>query len=137
MNKANQKYKIGFNQIINAVNNTEFGNFDIVVGIGSGGIVPASLIAYKLGKDLKVLKINYRDEKNNPKYSKPKLLNDFQLTENIKNILLVDDVAVTGSTLRKAKEFLNGFNITTVVLKGKGDIVLFPELNTCVDWPWN
>ena len=52
-------------------------------------------------------------------------------------ILLVDDVGVSGETLKLAGEHLKNFEITTMVMKGSGDIVLFPEISTCVNWPWN
>lgn len=52
-------------------------------------------------------------------------------------ILLVDDVSVTGKTLEKVKKELYGYEVTTLVFKGKADHVLFPEIRTCVEWPWN
>jgi len=50
--------------------------------------------------------------------------------------LLVDDVSVTGKTLKCAVENLQDYTVYTFVLKGKADYVLFPEINTCVEWPW-
>jgi hypoxanthine phosphoribosyltransferase len=53
-------------------------------------------------------------------------------------VLLVDDVSVTGKTLDFAKQLLHLNDIKTFVLKGKNaDIVLFPEIKECVNWPWN
>jgi len=49
----------------------------------------------------------------------------------------VDDVSVTGKTLEKAKEVLGENKILTLVLKGRADLVLFPELEHCVKWPWS
>jgi hypothetical protein len=31
---------------------------------------------------------------------------------------------------------LAGHEVTTLVMKGKADYVLFPEVRTCVQWPW-
>lgn len=111
-------------------------NFDIVVGIASGGIVPASLLAFRLKLDLKIIKINYRDEQNNPRYEQPVLLAAFQEELKNKRILLVDDVSVSGKTLEAAKALLKDNDIMTFALKGKADYVLFTDIKTCVNWPW-
>ena len=110
--------------------------FDLVVGIANGGLVPANLVAYKLGIDLLLVKINYRDEKNNPRYDVPKLLDDNRPEIRNKKLLIVDDVSVTGKTLETVKELFPGNEIKTLVFKGKADFVLFPEVGTCVNWPW-
>lgn len=108
---------------------------DLVVGIARGGIVPASLAAYVLGSELKIVCINYRDDNNSPQRSEPALLKEFEGIAS-KNILLVDDVSVSGKTVDFAKNLLEGNNVITMVMKGKGDIVLFPEIRECVNWPW-
>lgn len=46
-------------------------------------------------------------------------------------------MSVTGKTLEKVKKELYGYEVTTLVFKGKADHVLFPEIRTCVEWPWN
>ena len=51
-------------------------------------------------------------------------------------ILLVDDVSVSGQTLATVQARLRNFTVTTLVLKGKADLVVFPQLATCVRWPW-
>lgn len=108
---------------------------DLVIGIARGGVVPASLAAFVLGVDLKIVSINYRDDSNSPQRDEPALLKDFQGIHS-KNILLVDDVSVSGKTMDFAKTLLLGNNVTTLVMKGKGDIVLFPDIKDCVNWPW-
>ena len=65
------------------------------------------------------------------------LLRDIKIPTNVKKIILVDDVGVSGKTLKLAGEHLKNYEITTMVMKGSGDIVLFPEILTCVNWPWN
>ncbi len=51
-------------------------------------------------------------------------------------LLLVDDVSVSGKTMKMAKEALAGNEVKTLALKGKADYVLFPEISECVKWPW-
>jgi hypoxanthine phosphoribosyltransferase len=110
---------------------------DVVVGIGQGGAVPASLAAYKLGCPLRMMRISYRDAANTPQYPAPRLLEGPDLPpDGARRVLLVDDVSVTGQTLARAADALSGHHITTLVLKGTADLVLFPEVAACVAWPW-
>ncbi len=115
---------------------TSFEDFDIVVGIGDGGVVPAALIADHLDLDVDIVKINFRDAKNNVKFNSPKLIDKLSLDLKNKNILLVDDVSRTGKTLEKAKKILKGNKITTLVMSGKADYSLF-DFKECVKWPWS
>ena len=131
-----RKVDISFDEIKRRLNNINLPDFDLIVGIASGGIVPSSLVAFISGKELSIMELNYRDENNNPRYDAPKLLNDFKINLSGRKILLVDDVSVTGKTLDKAKSFLTGNEIYTFTFKGKSDYVLFPEIKSCVNWPW-
>ncbi len=111
--------------------------FDIVIGIGRGGIVPASMIAHQLSRDLKIINLNYRDDQNYPRYDEPQITRDVdELTSISGSVLLVDDVSVSGKTMLKAKSLLPNCEVATLVCKGKADFVLFPEVASCVDWPW-
>lgn len=109
---------------------------DCVVGIASGGIVPASLIAHQLRLPLYLLAINFRAQDNTPQRPAPELLQELPPIPQGARILLVDDVSVTGKTLHFAKSLLVGHPVTTLTLKGCADIVLFPEIAGCVHWPW-
>jgi len=98
--------------------------------------VPASLVAFHLNKPLEIVAINYRDEENNPRYDAPQLLTEVAEPITGKHILLVDDVSVSGETLKTAKDLFDDCEVTTFVLKGQADISVFPEVATCVNWPW-
>jgi hypoxanthine phosphoribosyltransferase len=129
---------LSFRQISERINKAVLPDFDLVVGIADGGVVPASLVASRLNTELKVIKINYRDPENKPRYEEPVILSDLELTPELKKkkILIVDDVSVSGKTFQTALSFFNGFNVKTLALKGKADYVLFPEISECVNWPW-
>lgn len=114
-----------------------FPNADHVVGIATGGVVPASLIAYELELPLSLLHINYRAASNVPQRDAPALVLPVVPEIASGHLLLVDDVSVTGKTLSFAASLFPKHAITTCVLKGKGDLVVFPEVGSCVAWPWN
>ena len=127
---------LSFKQISERLKQLDLPQFDLVIGIGSGGVPPAAFVAFYLNADLQVMVMNYRDEKNNPRYDEPQVLKKPEWNLSGKKILLVDDVSVSGKTMNAAKEQLAGFDVTTLAMKGKADYVLFPEIKDCVKWPW-
>ena len=129
---------IAFEVVSEKLRSTELPSADLVVGVGSGGIVPAAMTAYELRVPMMPLWLNYRDKNNQPQHSLPQLYQPFNVPSEAKHILLVDDVVVSGKTLNAAMNLLPPkIRVTTLALKGCADIVLFPEIESCVKWPWN
>lgn len=129
------KRPLTFDEIVDRLAALDLPEVDLVVGIASGGTVPAGLVAYRLGVPLQLLSIKYRDPQNRPQRPRPELLAPSPHPLG-RRILLVDDVSVSGATVALARELLAGHEVTTLVLKGRGDLVAFPEVGTCVLWPW-
>jgi uncharacterized protein len=127
---------LSFREISERLKQTELPETDLVIGIGTGGIVPAGIVAFHLNAELELMVLNYRDPQNNPLYEKPRILQKPELHLEGKRILLVDDVSVSGKTMNTALEQLKGYNVKTLTMKGKADYVLFPEIKDCVKWPW-
>lgn len=128
---------VSFTEITTRLRSMHLPETDLVIGIGSGGIIPASLIAFHLGCEMLIVTFNYRDETNTPRYENPVLINKPEMPLlSGKRILLVDDVSVSGKTLNEALLYFQGLNIKTLTMKGKADFVLFPEIKDCVKWPW-
>lgn len=98
--------------------------------------MPAALVAYELDRPLSILAINYRDPDNTPRYDEPRLIAGISFLSHDERLLLVDDVSVSGRTITLAKELLIRHPVTTLVMKGEADIILFPEVTECVRWPW-
>lgn len=130
------KVRLEFHTISARMRELKLPEVDMVVGIARGGIVPASMVAHQLGVPLVLLHLNYRDDHNRPRHPQPQLLQPIPFNPTGKSVLLVDDVSVTGATLQAAQTHLKGATLTTLTLKGKADLVLFPEVRDCVDWPW-
>lgn len=109
--------------------------FDMIVAIANGGIVPAGIINQRLQKEIHLLKINLRDEYQHPKYDQPKLLVPIDFDFRDKRILLVDDRIKTGSTIKLAKELMQEARmIKTFAVNGNADYALFDE--ACFKFPW-
>ncbi|MCC6947931.1 MAG: hypothetical protein IT539_09220 [Bradyrhizobiaceae bacterium] len=131
--------RLEFLAIREALKRAPLPEVDAVVGIATGGIVPAALAAYEIGKPLYVLGVNYRDEANNPRYAAPQITESVILPGDVHRVLLVDDVAVSGRSLIAARSLLTGIDVVTMVCKAKSkraDIILFPDIPGCVAWPW-
>jgi hypoxanthine phosphoribosyltransferase len=127
---------LSFTEISARLKTINFPPVDLVIGIGTGGVPAATMVAYHLGAELLVMTLNYRDEKNNPLYENPQVLSLPDWNLQGKRILLVDDVSVSGKTMKAALELLHGYDVKTCAMKGKADYVLFPEIKDCVKWPW-
>ena len=110
---------------------------DGVVGIASGGVVPAALVAQRLGVEMKVIALNFRDEANEPRYAEPKLLSAVPDLGAWRRVLLVDDVYVSGKSWHAARALLpKEIDVLPFVLKGKTDFAMIRDLDGCVQWPW-
>jgi hypoxanthine phosphoribosyltransferase len=131
------KPELDFSDLTRRLKALELPPADLVVGIATGGTVPASLVAFHLDLPLALISINFRDPANQPQRAAPELLAPFSVPATGQRILLVDDVSVTGRTLEVARAQLTGYSVTTLVFKGKADFVLLPEISSCVIWPWN
>ncbi|HRZ98542.1 MAG TPA: phosphoribosyltransferase family protein [Paludibacter sp.] len=126
-----------FQEVLERFANIEFDEtFDIIVAIANGGIVPAGIINQRLLIDVQILKINFKDENQKPRYDVPKLLEPIDFEFRDKKILLVDDRIKSGSTIKLAKELLKeAAMIKTFAVNGNADYAIFNEM--CFRFPWN
>lgn len=109
--------------------------FDLIIAIANGGIVPAAIINQRLQKEIHLLKINLRDENQQPRYEHPKLMEPIDFEFKGKKILLVDDRIKTGTTVVYARELLKEAElIKTFAVNGNADYALYNE--TCFRFPW-
>lgn len=125
-----------FSEIIKRFADIQFNeNFDLIVAIANGGIVPAGIINQKLNMEVEILHINFRDDYQQPKYSTPKLVKPIDFEFQGKKILLVDDRIKTGATIDVAKKLLEGAKlIKTFAVNGNADYALYNE--SCFRFPW-
>ncbi|MDR2836554.1 MAG: phosphoribosyltransferase [Bacteroidales bacterium] len=124
-------------EIIKKINEIKFQEgFDMIVAIANGGIIPAAMVNQKLNIDFQIIKINFKDENQQPRYNEPKLLFPVNFTFYNQKILLVDDRIKTGSTIKIAKQILKDAKlIKTFAVNGNADYALYNE--DCFMFPWN
>ena len=84
------KVTLDFEEISNRFKKLALPAVDCVVGIATGGVVPAAMVAHQLGKPLYLLHINYRAEDNSPRHDRPILVVDSLSLDHPQHILLVD-----------------------------------------------
>lgn len=136
LTQAAAKVEVDFQEVTRRLKLLPLPVVDHVVGVATGGIVPASLVAFQLGVPLSLIELNYRDDENRPRHEAPTLLAPFEPPPAGSRVLLVDDVSVSGATMEAAKRYLPGCQVTTLAFKGRADHVILPEVASCVVWPW-
>lgn len=111
-------------------------SFDVIVAIANGGIIPAALLNQRLQLPIELLKLSYRDARQQPMYDAPRLVAEKNFKVRGKTVLLVEDRVKTGATLQLAKELLQGEAavVKTFAVNGKADYALWDE--PCFSFPW-
>jgi len=109
--------------------------FDMIVAIANGGIIPAALLNQRLNVELQLLKLHLRDTNQKPLYDVPQLVEGVKFEVEGRTILLVDDRVKTGATLNYARQLLSGAKLVrTFAVNGKADYCLYDE--SCFSFPW-
>jgi xanthine phosphoribosyltransferase len=109
--------------------------FDMIVAIANGGIIPAAILNQRLNIEFQLLKINLRDNCQKPLYDTPKLLSPVNFDVEDKSILLVEDRVKTGASLNFAKNLLQKAKLLkTFAVNGDADYFLYNE--DCFKFPW-
>ncbi|MDR2027529.1 MAG: phosphoribosyltransferase domain-containing protein [Prevotellaceae bacterium] len=110
-------------------------NFDMIVAVANGGIIPAAILNQRLNVEIQLLRINLRDNNQQPKYDSPRLLSPVDFEFKDRTVLLVDDRVKTGASLRLAIELLQGAKlIKTFAVNGNADYALYN--GECFRFPW-
>ncbi|MCX6724460.1 MAG: phosphoribosyltransferase [Candidatus Staskawiczbacteria bacterium] len=110
--------------------------FDLIVAIARGGVIPGFLVSKKIKKKLELVWLRFRDDENKITFKHPKLIKKLEFNFSGKNILLVDDISRTGTTFKVASKYLKGAkSIKTFAINGGADYCLYDE--ECFKFPWN
>lgn len=127
---------ISLDEMMTRIKAQSFHSYDRVVAIGRGGILPGYLVARYLDCPFETISLVFRDDRHQPIYSEPQVIQSSSFETRGKTILLVDDVANTGATLETAKSLLVGAIVETLVISGTADYSLFGPHTSCIIWPW-
>ncbi len=110
-------------------------DFDLIVAVARGGIVPAVLLQARLGIELEWIWLHFRADDQTPVRSEPTLLRPLTFDPEGRSILVVDDRSSTGSTLQAARTLLAKARLLrTLVVNGNADYSLFND--ECFYFPW-
>jgi xanthine phosphoribosyltransferase len=111
---------------------------DGVIGIASGGVVPAALVAQRLGVGLKTIRVTYRDPAHGTRFNEPQLASEVPGLGLWKRVLLVDDRYVSGRSWNAARAMLpKHAEVLPFVLSGDAPFALFRDKTVITDWPWS
>jgi len=123
-------------------------DYYVVVGIGSSGLIPASIVCKLLKcREFYTLSIKLYDEGKPPRRisEKPLVLAQFIPDLSGRKVILVDDLASSGETMRTAKQIIKragASEVISIVLvkkrKCKEKIDYFYlETDDCPIFPWD
>jgi len=119
--------------------------YDFVVGIGRGGLVPATMMAYKLGVPVLCYAISTYNESDKQGELVVHQQPDFSDASKAHNILIIDDICDTGDTFKYIKQLTKeSINIEThVALFSKRASISTPDMiglvaddNEWIVFPW-
>lgn len=131
------RYK-SFEEVLSRFENVVFEEeFDLLVAIANGGIIPAAILNQKLDIEIQLLKLHLRDASQKQLFDRPQLLEEIKFEVSGRKILLVEDRVKTGTTLNYARSLLESagaVNVKTFAVNGKADYCLYDEL--CFRFPW-
>ena len=109
--------------------------FDMIVAIANGGIIPAAILNQRLNLRMELLRINLRDPSQKPLFERPQLVSPIDFDIKGKTILLVEDRIKTGATVNFAIDLLyDAREIKPFAVNGKADYALYDE--ECFKFPW-
>ncbi len=119
---------------------------DVVVAVARGGLVPGGAIAYALGsKGVGTLNVEFYTDIGRT-LDDPRVLPPLMDTEDLggKRVLVVDDVADSGRTLRLVLDMLagHGADVRSAVLYTKPRSIVKPEYSwrdtdLWITFPWS
>jgi len=122
-------------------------NISTIVGIGRGGLIPATLLSYKLNvKIINNFQVQSYNDNNEAEQIKIKQVPSTDVIEQSNSILVVDDLSDKGTTLAFVKEFFKNTDksifYATLYTKDKTTFVpdFFVRTYSNDDWlvfPWD
>jgi len=112
---------------------------DIIVGIARGGMVPASILSDLLGvRQVTVIKIEFYEDIAKPS-AQPVITQFLSVAVNGKKILLVDDVADSGQSLKIARQYLiesGAVEVKIATLYAKATAQIMPDFVEKITKHW-
>jgi hypoxanthine phosphoribosyltransferase len=128
MNKSFVDYQTITSACDKLYNEIKWEKVDYLIGIGRGGLIPATILAYKLNLPVYNLGLtSYRGSTRGSIIEYQSI--DLTILNKEKNILIVDDLADSGSSLHYAVDKFKGLvgKVLTATLYLKGNSTFTPD----------
>ena len=125
-----------FEEVLHKLQKVHFEeDFDMIVAIANGGIIPAAILNQRLDLPMYLLQISLRDSDHKPIHNYPILKSPIDFDFKDKNILLVEDRVKSGKTMEYAIELLEEAKLVrTLAVNGSADYSIYNE--ACFKFPW-
>jgi hypoxanthine phosphoribosyltransferase len=122
--------------------------FDVIVGVGGSGSIPASILVKLLRVEyFFTIKIQFYDEDKPPKkiYDRPRISSQNLPNLERKRVLIVDDFTRSGSTMNAALKAIRSKDaeeVKSAVIAVRKDARIKPDyfgmvFDDCVIFPWD
>ena len=134
---AEERMAVRLDELMERIRNYNWPETDRVVAIGRGGVLPGYLVSRWLDIPMDTLSFRFRDDSHKPVTGTPQFSGGSPPDCRGQRVLLCDDVANSGATLKAAAALLEGAQLTTAVISGNADISLYGPHDRCIDWPWS
>jgi len=109
------KFNDGINSIVEQIKYQNY-KFDYIIGIARGGLIPATVLAYKFKKPILLIEWSNRDSGIKNISSEV-----YQIIQN-NRILLVDDILDSGLTIKQLSNYISNFKTATLVYNIEQDV---------------
>jgi len=118
--KEKEKLYLSFENIQKTIDNLptyELKQYDTILCVTRGGLIPAGMLAYKLGiKTIVNIQVSsYNGEKQGEMKLTPLSKKEIKILKNSSKILIVDDIVDTGNTIEAIDKYLKPFHLETDV----------------------
>jgi len=113
---SSEMFKEDTNKLVHMINDfqaTEHNKFDLIIGVSRGGLIPAVRLSHLLNIPMVAVNYSLKDDRRHFAFN-----NEIRNTRNFhhKSILLVEDLADSGNTLRElCEDHMQGMYVRTCV----------------------
>jgi hypoxanthine phosphoribosyltransferase len=115
MNYTYEEFCKGIDCIVDGIKADKY-KFDYIIGIARGGLIPATVLAYRLKKPILLIEWSYRDSGIRNISSEV-----YEIIQS-KKVLLVDDILDSGQTVKELSKHIGNYKTAALVYNVKQEV---------------